>query len=46
MVVIPSSKAYEAVKEDASSSANTDDQEMADLEDNQLKGENMPQIQE
>ncbi|CAF0811230.1 unnamed protein product [Brachionus calyciflorus] len=46
VLVIPSSKAFEPTKEETSSTANTDDQDMGDLgEDNQLKGENMPQIE-
>lgn len=45
-MVIPSSKAFEPAKEETSSSANADDQDMSDLaEENQLKGENMPQIE-
>ncbi|RNA40203.1 interleukin enhancer-binding factor 2-like [Brachionus plicatilis] len=46
VVVIPSSKAFEPAKEETSSSANADDQDISDLtEENQLKGENMPQIE-
>jgi hypothetical protein len=52
VVIIPSSKAYEPPKEPeadpANSSAMIEDQELTEAaaEDNQIKGENMPQIEQ
>lgn len=46
-MVIPSSRVYEQPKEEVSSVSNPEDQELAEVADeNQLKGENTPQIQQ